>query len=153
MIVSCQTGSFDLQKGCFNLPSLSSSVHYEVCPWKRWVSISISLFVQCQFWTAFIGNCTMHIAIVRKLSVRNRPTGLNKNEKERNHVAKMLISNACVFFICLIPIQAHALCGLIDTFSNLNLLQLLPSSFFWIAVVTHVLNSAVNPLIHRKIQE
>ena len=148
IFVSCHMGSFDLQKGCFSLPSSSSSVHYKVCPWERWVAISIILFVECQFWTAFIGNCTIYIAIVRKLSVRNRSTVLNKNTQERNHVAKMLIINACVFFICLIPMQVHVLFVLIDKLSNLKLLQLLPTSFSWIAVVASVMNSAVNPLIY-----
>ena len=145
VFVSCHTGSFDLQKDCLTLPNLSSPIHIKVCFWKTWVAISNRLFSQCIFWTAFIGNCTMYIAIVLKLS---RETQLNKSTQERNHVAKMLIINACVFFICLIPMQVLVFCRFVDMFSNFNLSHILPNSFSSIALVTSVLNSAINPLMY-----
>ena len=100
VFASCHMGSFDLQKGYVNLPSSSSSVHYKVCHWKTWVAISILLFVQCQFWTAFIGNCKMYIAFVRKLSMRNHEISkITKRTQEGKQIAKMLITDACVYFV------------------------------------------------------
>ena len=152
VFASCHMGSFDLQKGCVNLPSSSSSVHYKVCHWKTWVAISILLFVQCQFWTAFIGNCKMYIAIVRKLSMRNHEidklTKHCKSTQERNQVAKMLIFNACVFFIFLMPMRIYDMFSFLDLLGNFDSVMFLPSSFFWIATVTSVTNSVVNPLIY-----
>ena len=148
VFISCHTGSFDLQNICLTLPSLSSSIYINICPWKGWVAMSIEIFDPCQFWAAFFGNCAMYIAIVRKLSGQNRATHSNESTQERNHVAKMLIINACVFFISLMPMQVHQFCRQIDKFTGLNLYQLLPSSFLWIAIVSSLINSAVNPLIY-----
>ena len=148
VFVSYHTGSFDLQKICLILPAEPSTIHIKVCPWKRWVAISINIFAKCIFWTAFVGNCTMYTAIVCKLSIQKRKTVSNKSARERNHVAKMLIINACVFFICLIPMQISVFCKLVDMFSNSNLSHYLPSSFLWFATVTSIMNSAINPLIY-----
>ena len=147
IFISCHTGSFDFKDNCLTLPSLSSSMVFKVCPWKRWASISIKLFYQCHFWTALIGNCTMYIAIVRKLS---RDTDSNKSARERNHVAKMLIINAGIFFICLLPMQILTLCTLVHIFNNFDYYQLIrtPNLFLWIAILTSLMNSAVNPLIY-----
>ena len=120
--VSCHTGSFELQKLCMILPASSSSINVKVCHWRKWVTISLGVFDQIQFWVAFIGNCTMYIAIVRKLSGQTRKTYSNKRARERNHVAKMLIINACVFFILLMPMQVDQFCRQTDVLQNLNLL-------------------------------
>ena len=149
VFVSCFTGSFDLQEIFLTLPSMSSNIYIKTCTWKGWVAMSIESFDPCQFWAAFVGNCTMYIAIVRKLSRKNRgSTHSNKSTLERNQVAKMLIINACVFFISLMPMQVHQCFRQIDKFTGFNLYRLLPNSFLCIAIVTALMNSAVNPLIY-----
>ena len=150
IFIICHTGSFDLQKHCLILPSLSSPITLKVCSWKRVASISTKFFSQCHFWTALIGNCTMYIAIVRKLSGQNSDKHSNKNTRERNHVAKMLIINACVFFICLLPMQIITLGTLFHIFNNVNYYQLVrtPNLWLWIAILTSLMNAAVNPLIY-----
>ena len=61
--------------------------------------------------------------------------------QERNHVAKMLAINTCVFFICLAPIQIS---NLVYRFSNITL----PGTVVWILFIIGSFNSAVNPLIY-----
>ena len=146
--VSCHTGSFDLQKVCLILPASSSSIHVKVCRLREWVDISLTVFDQSQFFAAFIMNCTMYIFIVRKLSRQSIETHSNESARERNHVAKMLIINASVFFVSLMPMQVVQFCVQIDRFSYINLHRFLQSSFLWIAILTSVINSAVNPLIY-----
>ena len=147
VFVTCHAGSFDLQKDCVTFPSSSSQIHFKVCPKKLWVSISIALLSQCQFWAALIFNCTMYMAIVRKLNSRNRESALTKTTEERNYVAKMLIANATVFFICIMPMRIYDVLYFLDVLGDIDLLFLLPTSL-WIAIVTSTMNSAVNPLIY-----
>ena len=96
----------------------------------------------CQFLLACPGNFTLYICIMRRLNKRKGKLA----SQERNHVAKMLGINACVFFICLVPIAVNNLMFLfhvgqiVDTFA-VDTLQ-------WIALSTVSLNSAVNPLIY-----
>ena len=87
-----------------------------------------------QFSLACICNCTLYTCIVRRLNKRN---GRNQS-RERNHVAKMIVINLCVFFICLVPIQLLNLAHF-----ALDILGLLADSFGWIAVVAASLNSTV----------
>ena len=148
VFVVCHAGSFDIQNGCVILPSSNFSTNFSVYSLRKWADISITMGTQCQFWMAFIGNCIMYIAIVHKLSENNRETHLKKSIRERNHVAKMLIINACVFFTFLMPMQIYDMVYIIDIASNLDLLLLLSSYFGWIAAVTSVINSAVNPMIY-----
>ena len=147
IFVSCHIGSFDLRNMCLVLPTSSIPIHFKLCIWRRWVNISIVSVVSCQFWLAFTGNCTMYVAIVNKLNKQYREMQSTR-AKERNHVAKMLIINACVFFICMIPLQIYNVFLIFDMFVDFEILKLLPSSFIWVGTVTALINSAVNPLIY-----
>ena len=148
IFVSCHVGSFDLQKHCILLPTSSLPTHFRVCLMRNWVAMSLFICNVCQFSMTFIGNCTLYVAIVCKLSRQNRKMHFKNGAQEQTHVAKMLIINACVFFICLFPMKIFYFFYFLDTFCGLNLFHQVHSSFAWIATVASVMNSAVNPLIY-----
>ena len=151
IFVGCHTGFFDLQDICFIWPSnLSLPKHLKTCPWKLWVAISLLVFDNTQFWMALIASCMMYIAVIRKL--RKQFKGKQNNcSQETNLFNKMVLINTCVFFICLMPMQVIDLMTLMDKIGDLKISQLLPREFFWVAMVSSLINSAVNPLIYNAV--
>ena len=79
--------------------------------------------------------------IPHPLSRQNREIHVNKKAWERNHVAKMLIINACVFFMFFVD--------LLTCLSILYKIGLFLSHWFSrVAPVTSLINSAINPLVY-----
>jgi hypothetical protein len=145
-IIAGHSGSFSIHNKCLVFPAATNQTNlptrFRTCSYSYWANLSISIIFPCQFLFACFGNCTMYFAIVRRLTQRKRKT----KKGERYHVAKMLSINACVFFICLTPMQvlyAFQIFGVL-TPTPLSVTHIL----FWIAILVVSVNSAVNPLIY-----
>ena len=105
-----------------------------------------------QFVIALIVNIVLYSLIIRRVgkSLFAEPDGLQRtNSKKRRHsVAKMLIVNGIIFFVCLTPfsiVNVHSLGDYVGWF-RLSSTILLPLA--WIGRVLFLLNSALNPLIY-----
>ena len=117
------------------------------CLWGKLETIVVLIVSVVQFCVALFGNCLMYIAIVRKLHKRNC-SSKKKIQNRRNHVAKMLMTNACVFFICLLPMQIHDIYLLVDKFGDLPVSKVMFNLSKVIAIVFSLINSAINSLIY-----
>ena len=152
VIVACHGGSISIDEVCIAMPKAPGfSIHLSVCQIQDWAYVSINMIDSCQFVLAFVGNCELYMCIVRRL--HQRKCNEQRRIHERNHVAKMLAINACVFFILSTPIQILNLIKLTFHFANLNNNQLKTSELGMsilrrIAKIAFILNSAVNPLIY-----
>ncbi|XP_072044816.1 somatostatin receptor type 5-like [Amphiura filiformis] len=106
------------------------------------------LFDVCQF-TLAVSMCTyMFIRMIYTLSTRCNPNAA-ETLAVRNQIARMLILNGTVFFLCLVPfrmININSLSLLVtnkDIFSNLRIIYII-----WLARVTTLVNSAINPILY-----
>ena len=142
IIVLSFIGSSKVQ--CVESVDLSSGLWK--CLWGKLETIVVLVVSVVQFCVALFGNCVMYIAIVRKLHKRNCSS--KKKIQNRNHVAKMLMTNACVFFICLLPMQIHDIYLLADTFGNLPVSKVMFNLSKVIAIIFSLINSAINSLIY-----
>ena len=149
VMVASHIGAFRINQTCLVLSKATHfSIHFTLCQMDSWAYVSIHVLDFCQFLLACVGNCTLYICIIRSLN--KRKCNARQRSKERNHVAKMLSINACVFFICAAPIQVLDLIRMILNVANYqlknpSLMVHLPVS---IAVAVATLNSAVNPIIY-----
>ena len=101
-IVACYTGAFSMLEVCIVFPAAPNvSIPFQICVFSDLAYRVITLIEISQFLLGCIGNCTLYVCIVRRL---NKRKGRNTS-RERNHVAKMLTINACVFFVCLAPVE------------------------------------------------
>ena len=140
VIVACHSGSFSISKYCFIFPTAPKVLMHILISFRSELSFqSMTIIDSCQFLLACIGNCSLYVCIVRRLNRRQA----RNTSRERNYVAKMLAINACVFFICMAPIQITNLVDLhFEIFGSTG------DFLGWIAVVTASLNSTINPLIY-----
>ena len=105
-----------------------------------------------QFIIALFLNIVLYSLIVRKLtkstfigvSELHISTSVRKRTETRNSVAKMLIVNGIVFFVCLTPFSIINL----NSLGWIKLNVKLENPFIWIGRVMFLLNSALNPLIY-----
>ena len=145
VIVACHSWTFRIEEVCVDilLPKAPNvSIRFWTCRYTECAHVSITIIDVCQFLLASVGNCTLYIFIVRRL---NQRTGRN-TPRERNHVAKMLAINACVFFICLAPLHAFNLVELVVRYAYG--FGPIADALRAVAFVTAAINSAVNPLIY-----
>ena len=144
-ILACHSGTFRLEENCIVLPTaLNAEIYFRTCRINYRGAMSMNIIDVCKFLVACIGNITLYICIVRRLNKRKGRLA----SQERNHVAKMLAINACVFFICLVPFAVR---NLIDFGNQLFGVILNPFAIQMlncIALSTACLNSAINPLIY-----
>ena len=104
------------------------------------------------FWFALIVNMAMSCMIIRKLNYRKFSTAApvqRQTDTTRNQVAKMLIANNVAFFLCLGPLQIYNIFNILywhtghTPFTYYEL-----DTWLWMARVTGVANSAINPIIY-----
>ena len=113
-----------------------------------------------QFVIAFIINTALYSLIIRKVTrakipnddieMRNRSIeALHKavHSKRYHSVAKMLVLNGIVFFICLMPFSIHNVDSLAYYFGWFKLGDVM-QTVSWIGRFLYLLNSALNPLIY-----
>ena len=113
------------------------------------------------FSIALIVNITMYCLIIHKLSNAkplpesthhcngsNSRRNLEKSIKTRNAVAKMLIINGCVFFICLTPFSIANIESIFQYFHGSVFADQFVGHLGWAGRVLFLLNSALNPLLY-----
>ena len=100
------------------------------------------------FLTAMIVNTVFYCLTVRKLSRRSVAKGSSSRprvEDVRNQVAKMVIANGCLFFVCQFPFRIRRLLGLFSI--NLNISER-SQIILWVSSYGLHINSAINGLIY-----
>ncbi|XP_033111926.1 gastrin/cholecystokinin type B receptor-like [Anneissia japonica] len=121
-----------------------------ITPWY----VSFGACVQTlPFFTAFIANCTLYYNIIHSLNRRvgtaDRQRPNTKNLRIRNQVARMLIVNGLVFFICLAPFEILSLVVTSETITNIVVLtQEQYNMWGEFARLMLYVNSAVNPIVY-----
>ncbi len=135
-------------------PKLMGSCH----PVSPWVATVATLAQTIPFFVAVFGNSIMYAKIISSLTSRVEARKARKYasptqvERARDRVARMLIANGIIFFVCLAPFQAMG-------FTNVITNHLLPHSprllteaqyetFLWFARMLGYSNSAINPIVY-----
>ena len=138
--VACHSGAFRIETVCIAWPDDALDlvpIYFRTCKGSDFANYSLVIIDVFQFFLACFCNCILYVCIVRRLNQRK---GRNTS-RERNHVAKMLVINTCVFFTCLTPMKTTNLAYILEV-------DLRGYVFLWITVVATSLNSAVNPIIY-----
>ncbi|XP_022108448.1 somatostatin receptor type 2-like [Acanthaster planci] len=133
-----------------DLPSL---VHRcgAVSPWVRY---AVPPFQNFPWLVAMTANVYMYIQIVRQLNNR-RCTDCKMKKTQmalliRNQVAKMLVVNGLIFFMCQAPFRILSFSEWICLIANVPdpLVALLGSGARWLSTLPQVINTIINPLIY-----
>lgn len=108
------------------------------------------IFNDISFYVCFVVNCVLYWLIIKRLSVRTSITSSENTDKIRNQVARMLIINGCVFFLCNMPAR---IINFTDSVSRAKtgMSWLGPADFEIANLVLRfglVTNSAINPFIY-----
>ena len=104
---------------------------------------------QATYFVPLVGNTILFYKILKALS--NRPVVTSACEKTRNQVARMLIFNTIVFFLCHLPHRIARLDHLLDSYvqNGFNLLTTSQTDIiFKLGQGTLLLNSVINPYIY-----
>ena len=111
------------------------------------------IFDTSLFFAALVGNSVMYGIIIYTLSKHTdligtennlSRTSVRKKKKNRDQIAKMLIINAIVFFICLLPFIIINVINIRGTTINNELRKGLD----WLARAAYLTNSTCNPYIY-----
>ncbi|XP_038077375.1 neuropeptides capa receptor-like [Patiria miniata] len=111
-------------------------------------------FITSLFLTSF-----MYLQIYRTLSRRpNQQAGMQKDaateqqtahaEKTRRHVARMLLTNTTVFFVCNLPAWIKVVMQMVGYFTESPYPREVIVPLFQVANVMALVNSTVNPIIY-----
>ena len=107
------------------------------------------------FTAALIINTVFYVMIIHRLNARGQNGGdagksrINRINKVRNQVARMLIINGVIFFFCLAPFQFLNLLSVIIRHGGKSILTSQQhSSLLWGSRCTSILNSAINPFVY-----
>ena len=106
------------------------------------------------FITALTGNTYMYGKIISRLSNRKvtktqDKRGHSNTDKIRNTVARMLIANGIIFFLCLAPFQFVNLLDFVQDKTGVRVLdQNQNQSLRWFAICLLLLNSTINPYVY-----
>ena len=129
------------------------------CAWNC-KSCSVVLYATdlIQFVTALIVNIVLYSLIVRKVSktaipnedieLRNNSVNEGVHSQRRNSVARMLIVNCIVFFICLLPFSINNVDNIGYHFGWFKSSDIMQTTVAWIGRVLCLLNSTLNSLIY-----
>ena len=116
------------------------------------VSLINETFATIGFFIAMFGSSVMYYKVLKKLSQRseaNLHANNSSTEKVHRQVAKVLITNGIVFFLCQIPYRLYSIHDILaDTLEVWSLPQKQRTSLIIICRVFLYINSAVNPYIY-----
>ena len=106
------------------------------------------------FMLAMIGNTILYVKIIMALHSRNARQDVPSTrqfhgvDKVRNQVARTLIANGIIFFICQMPYRFYSLDDIIDDLSDYDLLQTKPkSTTLIVGRLFLTLNAVINPYL------
>ena len=108
-----------------------------------------ALIESVYFFLTFGISATCYIMIINRLRKRQIP-GASKDMQlqartTRNQVARMVVLNGLVYFLCQVPFQIYNL----YTYSNSSILSKNEEeNLAWSGRLLHVINSSVNPIIY-----
>ncbi|XP_072033344.1 neuromedin U receptor homolog nmur-2-like [Amphiura filiformis] len=106
-------------------------------------------FLELGQFTLAVVTCTyMFIRITYTLSTRSNPN-IAETSTVRNQIARMLILNGTVFFLCLVPFQLTHVNRIFLSLTNNILInpKILPG-ILWLGRVTMLINSSINPILY-----
>ena len=122
------------------------------CSW-CWQALATTDFTQ--FAIAVIISIFMYGRIIYTLSIRSDKFHSDKNSdkeqvaKTRNQIARMLILNGVVFFLCLTPFQLINLYLFFRWWAGLDIFSEEEKRYvLWCGRVAMLLNSAINPILY-----
>ncbi|KAJ8045566.1 Growth hormone secretagogue receptor type 1 [Holothuria leucospilota] len=148
---------------CVLYPTQSQQTYPEVVsycnPMKKWMPTAVHGVQTLPFFVALFPNIFMYCQIVRRLHNRklvgsNIPPLVRNRLKLRNTVAKMLVFNGTIFFLCNMPFHTTSLIYMLshyfnDASKNAWEIKLQP-----VQPIIHLLmyiNSASNPYIYHSV--
>ncbi|XP_072046882.1 somatostatin receptor type 5-like [Amphiura filiformis] len=117
-----------------------------------WCYYFVITFDTAQFWTVFIINVTIYVAVITKLRKRASNTNLpvsSTTQQVSKDVTLMLIVNGIAFFILLGPCEAWNIAQLINKYAGVSIIstEILPV-LFWLSRICTSMNFVINPLIY-----
>ena len=107
-----------------------------------------------QFVIALIVSVVLYSLIVRRLTKSTRLHRVQRNKSQmtahpmRNTVARMVIVNAIVFFVCLTPFAIVNVYNLRYAFKLSTFDSIIKLPLLWVGRVLFLLNSALNPIVY-----
>ena len=119
----------------------------------HWCSIALYFTDVLQFIIALVINIVVYALILRSLTKSAIPMelethGENRATKTRNTVARMLVTNGIIFFICLFPFSISNIDS-ISMYYGTPLFDItVRYPLAWAGRVLFLVNSATNPLIY-----
>ncbi|XP_038066390.1 neuromedin-U receptor 2-like [Patiria miniata] len=123
-------------------------------PLAPWVVYYILPLLSIPWLISMVANIYMYVRILKTLNKRSGRDGIVSNDPNaiqiRNQVAKMLIVNGVVFFLCQTPYQIFSLAGWISNLAKIpNPLEAgIGRGDIWISVIPQYINAMINPLIY-----
>ncbi|XP_038048153.1 neuropeptides capa receptor-like [Patiria miniata] len=157
---STSPGILVLHVRCLQWPDVDAFVDYPssyaYCgPVSPWVDYFIPPLLNIPWIMAMVANVFMYARILQMLNKRtsNKKITVKKYHYAthiRNQVAKMLVANGTVFFLCQAPYRIFSLSGWICLLAQIPdpFLAALGSGTKWISVVPQHINAMINPLIY-----
>ncbi|XP_072040129.1 somatostatin receptor type 5-like [Amphiura filiformis] len=132
-----------------------STIRY-CMPMKEWMKTFAFGMQTLPFFVTLILNCGLYIAIIHGLDKSIKRLNLqgeqkNKDSRMRNQIAKMLVVNGIIFFICLSPFEFVSLCYMIATVRDYIFFISSVDARTYITVFARILsyiNSAINPIVY-----
>ncbi|XP_038048180.1 neuropeptides capa receptor-like [Patiria miniata] len=157
---STSPGILVLNVVCLQWPDVDAFLDYPssyaYCgPVSPWVNYFIPPLLNLPWIMAMVANVFMYVRILQILNKRtsNKQITVNKYHNAtriRNHVAKMLVANGTVFFLCQAPYRIFSLSGWICLLAQIPdpFRAALGSGTKWISVVPQNINAMINPLVY-----
>ncbi|XP_072013997.1 thyrotropin-releasing hormone receptor-like [Amphiura filiformis] len=152
-VTHCLVWPEDLQDNS-HYPNVMGSCY----PVTSWVATVATLAQTIPFFVAVIGNSIMYAKIIQSLTSRVEARKQRKYasptsvERARDKVARMLIANGIIFFVCLAPFQAMGFTSVITNHLVQDAPRLLTEgqydTFVWFARMLGYTNSAINPIVY-----
>ncbi|XP_038048195.1 delta-type opioid receptor-like [Patiria miniata] len=145
---------------CLQWPNVDAFVDYPsshaYCgPVSPWLNYFIPPLLNIPWIMAVVANVFMYVRILQMLNKRhsNKNITVKKDHNAthiRSHVAKMLVANGTVFFLCQAPYRIFSLSGWICLLAQIPdpFRAALGSGTIWISVVPQNINAMINPLIY-----
>ncbi|XP_022095739.1 growth hormone secretagogue receptor type 1-like [Acanthaster planci] len=125
-------------------------------PLAPWALVVGNLASSIPFMIALLGNAVMYVQIIRTLGKRHitetngQEDMAHRARRVRNQVARMLVTNGTVFFICQVPYACINFVYIAGYFRGLEFLEVndLQNSMRVFSHSLLFLNSAINPIIY-----
>ncbi|XP_038066387.1 neuropeptides capa receptor-like [Patiria miniata] len=144
---------------CLNWPDDEAYLDYPstkayCSPIAPWVVYYLSPLFHIPWLISMVANIYMYVRILKTLNKRSDRGGLVSNDPNaiqiRNQVAKMLIVNGMVFFLCQTPYRIISLSRWICNVAKIPnpLVAGIGREYRWISAVPLYINAMINPLIY-----